>query len=806
MKNMRKLYFLMVMLFTTISIFAQTTGFSGTGANIDVDNYQIWWRINPDSTTTAARGIRGVVTIKFKTTVANVSSITLDLASSLAISNVKFRGATVVASRAGNTFTVPFGTTIAAIGTRDSITVTYAGVPPPPSPRGGGLGFVQTTDPAITAAALGALPAYRQTTGSGNNIYTLAESYEDRDWWPCKADMQDKADTIDITVNVPWQKVSLADTFWVATNGTLVDSTIDVVGKSRSFTFQNRYPIASYLVSVCVAKFNRYYRTPINVGGKNLPVVYYLFPGKTAAGYTSILTAMDKVTELVTAFGAKFGDYGFADKVKGGKHGFYEGLGTFGGMEHQTFSAIATNSLTNRSLLAHELAHQWFGDKVTFGKWNDLWLAEGFAKYLEALAPELVTGMGYTAYDERLSIKNTALGQTAPVYIPNSGITNSDNIWSGTTAATQYGGSIYSRGAMVVSMLRTLAGDTKFFNIMRDYQNSPNLAYKSATTDTLKKRFEDTLGINLTEFFNDNVIGVGYPNYTVNYRFAPNKLSLAVATQARRLGTTSPFTPNAATATYFNNPIVVHVKGALAANDTTIVMYDWGGGNLSRAGNGVSAQVPGNLLVYNLSFTPTSIFYDDSARTMSSGSMVLNSTLDLRILDFTVKQHTTYNDATLSLDDNSINTEVILERSADGVVFQDAGIMVLQAGTTISKKYLFNDVKPLLGDNYYRAKYKNIEGIYLYSKIIKVGGTKNIGFTILENPVKDLVKIRTIDAVGKQIAINIYDATGKIITSKNVKNANAITEISLVGAKPGVYVAKIVSGNEEAQNIKFVIQ
>ena len=52
----------------------------------------------------------------------------------------------------------------------------------------------------------------------GSFLYTLSESYEDRDWWPCKADMKDKIDSMDIIVNVPW---SGADTFWVATNGKL---------------------------------------------------------------------------------------------------------------------------------------------------------------------------------------------------------------------------------------------------------------------------------------------------------------------------------------------------------------------------------------------------------------------------------------------------------------------------------------------------------------------------------------------------------------------------------------------------------
>lgn len=789
---MRIFYLLAAFCFSSLVSPSQgTSGNSGTGANIDVDNYQIYWRINPDS----LKGIKGEVKIKFKTTTPNVSSIILDLSSTLAITSVQFRGANVTPTRSGNTFTVPLGTVINASGTRDSITVAYNGVPP--AAGGGRIGYQKTSD-----------------AGAGNYIYTLAESYEDRDFWPCKADMQDKADTIDITVNVPWRtKVNNAanatDTFWVASNGTLVDSTFDIAISPRelrnaTFKFQNRYPMATYLVSVCVAPFRRFYRGTQSVGGENVPVVYYLFPGK--ADYNPILAAMDKTTELVAAYGQKFGDYAFNNPLKGGKHGFYEGLANFGGMEHQTFSAISTNSLTNRKLLAHELAHQWFGNKVTFGTWNHLWLAEGFAEYLVALAPELVSGMGYTAYDERLLLKNKALTQKASIFIPNSNISNSDQIWAGATNETQYNGSVYDRGAMVVSMLRTISGDEKFFNVLKDFQTSPTLAYKTATTDTLKKRFADTLGINLDEFFNDNVMGTGYPDYNIGYqKFGPGSKSVAFSVAGQNQLNGDPAGAPASTVAYFNNPIVVHMKGnSLPAEDTTVVFYDWGAGVLSKAGNGVGPQISGNTLTYNLSFMPVLFAFDDSARTMAKGTMTELSILDLKLLDFKVKQHPTYNDATITLDDNTINSLIILERSANGKDFEDIGTMVLQGSAGISKKYLFIDVKPLETDNYYRAKYKNAEGVFMYSKIIKVGSVKSYSFSILNNPVQDVVQVRTEAAVGKDMTLTIYDALGRMMKSKIVKNVGSNAEISVVGLQTGVYILKIRIANEEVQNLKFL--
>ena len=805
---MRIFYLLIVFSISSFLSYGQvSTGFSGTGANINVDNYQIWWRLNPDS----AKGIKGVVKIKFKTTVANVSSVSFDIGNSMIIDKLE-RGATVLSTPAvsGNKFTAVLGTTLAAIGTRDSVTISYHGVPPAMSTLGGGLGFQKTTDAAVTTANSGTtgLNSYKQTLGAGNYIYTLAESYEDRDWWPCKADMKDKADTIDISVNVPWLKTSTNDTFWVATNGTLVDSTINVTDKSRTFTFLNRYPMASYLVCVSVARYNRYYRGTVNVGGMNVPVVYYLFANKTT--YAPILNAMDKVTELVQGFGSKYGDYGFIDKTKGGKHGFYEGLGSFGGMEHQTFSAISTNSLTNTSLLAHELSHQWFGDKVTFGTWNDLWLAEGFAKYSEALAPELVSGMGYTAFSEITNIKNSSLSEKTPISLPNTYLVNSDSIWAGQAPASSYGNSIYVRGAMVVSMLRKMSGDTKFFNVLKYYQTSANLAYKSASKDTLKKRFADSLGvnINLDRFFSSYVDSAGYPNYNILTQVTgvgSKTLYLSVGTQTRRLGSVSPFTPNVTVTPKFVGPVVIRAKGSTVAQDTTIVFYDWGTGELSKAGNGIGPKISGNLLSYQLSFTPTTFFYDDSSTTMSSGSLTPSSVLDLKLLEFKVKQQATYNEASLLLDDNSINSAVILERSANGNNFIEIATMILQGNAGISKRYLYNDTKPLEADNYYRAKYKNIEGVYLYSKIIKVGSVKPSNISIINNPVKDVLQLRTYDALGKDITLAIYDATGRLIKNSLVKSAGSISEISVLGLHAGIYFLKITIADDQIQDLKFLI-
>ena len=758
------------------------SGTSGTGANIDVEYNRINWTINPND---ASKTLTGTVTTYFRTISPNVSVITLDLRqSSFNNASLIVRHHGTVCARtvnASNILSVTLPSTIVATGTLDSITINYSGVPP--AAAGSAVGYQRNT----TAAA-------------GNYIYTLSESYEDRDWWPCKADMQDKIDSMDIYVTVPWGTPTAADTFWVAANGKLVDSTI--TGSSRTFHYIHDYPIASYLVAVSVAKFDRFYRH-VDVNGTNTQVAFYLLRGKTPVTITNILTRMDNVTQVLSAFGPLIGDYPFKQE----KHGFYDGLMGASGMEHQTFSAMASSALTNSKVLVHELAHQWFGDNVSFASWNDLWLAEGFARYSEALCGELVPALAVDPYTTRSGIKSTALGQTVSAWIPDANASTSDGHWS-----TAYGGTVYERGAMVISMLRTLAGDSVFFKVMKQYQT--DLAGKSATTDSLRNFFNRELGYNIDEFFRDYVGGsgrgaaavggIGYPIYNINWGnpAASTTFRVQIASQAKSA------TNNV---TYFNGPVELLVTDGPRGSwtkDTTIVFYDWGGGNLSFAGRGLQAPVAGNMLQYNLSFTPTHVFFDDSARIMATVNTINKvSLLDMNVVSFNVKQNGAGNYASLELDDNSNSSSIILQRSGDGTTFTDLGVMSLMAGTTASKKYNYNDTDPLKGVNYYRAKYTPASGGVNYTRIIKISNLKTSNFVIVNNPVTGKLKVRQMNADPNSDNFNfmIYDAAGKLVYQTDRKFISAITELDTERLLKGTYILAISSYDEKPETIKFVI-
>ncbi len=577
-----------------------STGNSGTGSNIDVIYHRANWTVDPN----AGSFITGTVTTYFKTIQPGVSAISFDLIKSSFQQSVQatYHGVNcgILFPSTGNVnvLNIILPSIIAASNTLDSVTVSYSGTP---VIDGLGGGFVRAS--------------YTDQFGQVQNyITTLSESYEDKNWWPCKADMQDKIDSMDINVTVPW---SNTDTFWVASNGLLIDSAIS--NGQRNFSYKTRYPTASYLVFFSAAKYNRYY-SQVQAGEWSTPSYFYLLAGKQSSYYSSALDAMRKMDAVVQAFGNKLGDYPFLLE----KHGYYDGLVGASGMEHQTFSGMASNALTSLVTLDHELMHQWFGDNVTFGTWNDLWLAEGFARYGELLAAELVPSLGYDPYIRRNNRKNAALSlNSTSLWIPDAGIANSGTIWN-----SNYGSAVYERGCMVVSMLRTICGDEKFFNALRNYQTV--LRGKSASTDSLKRFFNEQLQTDITEFFLDYVGGSGNaaiaaggkgnPIYEIKWN-SPEQKKLV-------LGVLSQSPTGSSNVEYFNGPVVVRAVGSNIGEDTTIVFYDNGNGYLHRAGRGMETVVSGNALAYDLSFTPVAMFYDDSARTLSTGSMVQDASFE----------------------------------------------------------------------------------------------------------------------------------------------------------------------------------
>ena len=197
-----------------------------------------------------------------------------------------------------------------------------------------------------------------------------------------------------------------------------------------------------------------------------------------------------------------------------------------------------------RQLIAHEMAHQWFGDKITCGSWNDIWLNEGFATYLASMVIENFDGVDAFITDKTNMVDNITSVSNGDLYLTNAEATNVNRIFDDRLS--------YSKGAMVLEMLRFKLGDASFFKAIKNYLADANLAYKYAVTSDLKAHLEAVYGSNLDEFFNDWVYNQGFPSYDITAQNTGTGQVHFVVHQSQ----------SDASVSYFEMPVPVRVFGA----------------------------------------------------------------------------------------------------------------------------------------------------------------------------------------------------------------------------------------------------
>lgn len=323
------------------------------------------------------------------------------------------------------------------------------------------------------------------------HIWSLSEPYGARDWWPCKDTPLDKADSMDIIYTVP-------EGMSAAGNGKLI-SELTSDGKT-TFHWKVNYPIATYLVSIAAYEYQRYQDEYISQSGDTLPIMFFVAP----ENYAGSLQNFGMVNSMIQIYSDLFGEYPFM----GEKYGHAE-ASIGGGMEHQTITTLGPiqyyGGIYSEGLIAHELAHQWWGDMITCASFHDIWLNEGFATYSEALLVERLSG-----FDE---YKKQMAGET---YYGGGTIYVQDTTDSGVIFNSQLS---YSKAAYVLHMLRGVVGDQPFFDIMHTWYDNASTKYRSAYTEDFQKVCEEVSGKNLDKFFQQWIYGAYYPVYAYGYNY-----------------------------------------------------------------------------------------------------------------------------------------------------------------------------------------------------------------------------------------------------------------------------------------------
>ena len=501
--------------------------------NPNTNNYDLRYQRLDLTVNPAVYQVSGSVTSHFLPN-QNISNIYFDFSSQMTVSQVSYHGSNLTFQQlASKELKIDFPTTLNA-NVLDSLTIHYSGAP----------------DPSVDA--------FRTSTQSSISVAaTLSEPYGAQEWFPTKQSLNDKIEKMDFKITTPNQ-------YSVAANGTFMSETA-LSGSNKLTFWRTQYPMTAYLAAFSVTNF-----TKLNdvMGNPPFPFVNYLYPSTT--NNTTAMANIEWTKQAMVLFEEYFGPYPFRNEKYGHMEFNFNGIC----MEHQTMSSMSS---WGRPVISHELAHQWFGDKVTCGVWNDIWLNEGFATFGEHLANEklLMTNADFLNY--LLSQKNYITSSTSgSTYVADANLGSINTLFSGRLS--------YAKGGYIVRMIKWVLGDTVFYQALKDYHARPNLAYNYVQTADLKNSLLLSTGKDFTEFFNDWLYGEGYPTYTIKWK--QSAVTQTIVFQASQI-------QSHPSVSFFEMPLPIRVNGT---NGEVLLV------KLENTTNGQLFSVPANFTVSSVEF------------------------------------------------------------------------------------------------------------------------------------------------------------------------------------------------------------
>ncbi|MEI8053086.1 MAG: M1 family aminopeptidase, partial [Bacteroidota bacterium] len=603
---------------------------------------------------------------------------------------------------------------------------------------------------------------YSGTTSSGlNYVATVSESYQAREWFPCKQILTDKIDSADI-----W--VTTSNVNKVGSNGVLQG--IDALPNSKvRYRWKTIYPMNYYMPSIAVGNYMEYlnYAKPAAIAPDSILIQHYFV--NDSAYFNSIRTILDMTPAFIEKQSELYGLYPFSNEKYG------HSMATIGGgMEHQTMT-----TLTNfgSALIAHELGHQWFGDNVTCARWNDIWLNEGFASYSEYLMIEKLPALfpsnnpaSYMQYFHS-SAMSAANGS---VYVPDASVYDESRIFSGRLS--------YDKGAAIIHNLRfEMQNDNLFFATLKNYQT----AFKDsvATAEDFRQVAENTCGRSFTDFFNQWYYGEGYPTINITY-FKPNADTILLLVNE---------TTSAPTVTPFFKGLL-ELKINSLQGDTTVLV-----------------NLLANNQVFKFAFnkTPNNITIDPNNWVLNQTGTITNGIIPpVKLLSF---KGYADNNCMVHLQwktTNEINViKYELEFSNDGLNY--TRIASISPTFLINNIYNYDYEKFNSKPAYFRIKMIAQNGNYIYSSFIIINSICKPNYTleIGPNPVVDQLNITLQLAEKEEITIRIINSIGQTMTKMEKsldKGFNNWTISNLNKLAAGTYLLQLETNSGITLNRKFI--
>ena len=329
-------------------------------------------------------------------------------------------------------------------------------------------------------------------------VWTQGQDQDAHYWFPC-IDYPNAKATTEVIATVPAQ-------FFVLSNGALVSTTANKSAKTKTYHWKMDTPHVTYLVSCVAGEFSGHTDT---VG--DVPVSYYVVPGREADGARSF----GKTPKMVKFFADRIGvAYPYSKYAQIAVCDFI-----FGGMENTTATTQTDTTLhdarahldfSSDPLVAHELAHQWFGDLLTCKDWSHAWLNEGFATYFEALFREFDQGPDEFDY-YRLHMAERYFDEDNREY-RRPIVTN---VY--TEPIELFDRHLYEKGACVLHTIRRTLGDELWWRSIHRYVADHK--FDNVETVDFIRAIETTTGRNMLPFFDQWVFKGGHPAFRVSYQW-----------------------------------------------------------------------------------------------------------------------------------------------------------------------------------------------------------------------------------------------------------------------------------------------
>jgi len=448
---------------------------------VDVQHYVFRVSLSDDNDEMA-----GETTVDLRLVKDGVARFTLDLASEkdgkgMRVSEVSAGGIALPYTHASDRLSITLPAAPQA-GERRQVTVKYGGVP------GGGLKFVKNK--------------YGE-----RGMFSANWPDQARQWLPTIDHPYDKA-TSEFVVTAPSR-------YQVVANGLLVEE-IDLGDGRRVTHWSQSVPIATWLNNIGVAQFaSRHFGTAAGV-----PLQTWVFPQDRAQG---MATFEEPTRQAIEFFSDRIGPYPY-EKLAQVQNGNADG----GGMEHASaifYGQNSVNGVPAFNLVAHETAHQWFGDSVTEKDWDDVWLSEGFATYFALLCGEHYQGRD--AFVAGLKRSRAAIFNTEK-RLPGVAVVQ-DKPWKGIP-----NGVVYQKGGWTLHMLRGVLGTGKFWEGIREYYR--RYRDSNASSDDFRKVMEETSGADLGWFFAQWLYRPGSPAVEGGWRYNAGSRTIEIALTQTQTG------------------------------------------------------------------------------------------------------------------------------------------------------------------------------------------------------------------------------------------------------------------------------